>query len=532
MHKSAIAYAIGKLLQVLGGIMLAPLALAVWDYRHLSRAEILSRPEVLGFVVSVVLSAVIGTFLVKTFKVGRQLQGVKEGFAIVALGWVGLTFWTCLPLFFYFWHQSDIALGNGLLAFTDAYFEIMSGYTTTGATILTDIEALPRSLLLLRSLSHWLGGMGIITLAIVIFPGMGVSAYQMFRGEVPGPSKDRFRPRLAQTVSVLWGVYVLFTAAETLLLWLGPMNLFEAVNHAFATMATGGFSTDNGSVAGFQSDYVEWVISLFMYLAGVNFLLHFRALRGDFRSMLDNSEFRFYNGVLLTAVIVCMIVLLSSGLAPIDQAANSYRVAPMSAEDFVGHYETQSALVGNVYGAFKTSVFQALSIVTTTGFATADFDLWPDFLRVMLVLLMFFGGCAGSTGGGIKMIRIMVVWKVAWTHLRKMTQPRLVAPVKLGGEVIDDEQQVNVVAFFVLFTVLFIVTALLMTLFVPDVTTAVTCSIATIGNIGPGLGGIGAVENYSWIPIPGKWILVLSMLLGRLEIFTVLIVFRPSVWRK
>ncbi len=521
MRKSAIAYALGKLWQVLGLVLLVPLALAVYDYRHLTTSEIYAQPDVSGSILAIVLCLVLGSLLVVAFRRGRELQGVKEGYAIVAIGWTSMTFLSCLPLFLYLTSRND-----------PSYFEIMSGYTTTGATILTDIEIVPRSLLFLRSVSHWLGGMGIITLAIVIFPSMGVTAYSMFRGEVPGPSKDKLRPRLTQTVSILWGVYVLFTAAETVLLWLGGMSLFEAVNHAFATMATGGFSTRDASVAAYNSDFIHWVIVFFMYLAGVNFVLHFRALRGDFKPMGSSAEFRFYNAIIIGTIVIATAVLYFGGLAPREVAADSFRSQPMTAEAFDAHYQEETRKVETLYGSFKEATFQTVAIVTTTGFSTADSDMWPDFLRFALVFLMFCGGCAGSTGGGLKMIRVMLVSKVAWVQLRKLSQPRLVAPVKVGGQVIDDNRVVNVVAFFILFVGLFIVTGLLMTLFVPDLTTAVACSIATIGNIGPGLGGIGAAENYAWIPIPGKWLLILSMLLGRLEIFTVLIVFRPSVWRR
>lgn len=529
MHKDAIGYAIGKLMQVLGAILLVPLAIAWWDNRDLIWNEILALPDVVGCIVAILFSTILGTALVVWLRDARELQGAREGFAIVALGWITLTLWSCLPLWFYLMHQTD---AGWFACFTDAYFEIMSGYTTTGATILTDIESVPRSLLLLRSLAHWLGGMGIITLAIAIFPSLGVSGYSMFRGEVPGPSKDKLRPRLAQTVSILWGVYVLFTGVETLLLWLGPMDLFEAVNHAFATMATGGFSTRNASIAAYDSHYVDWVITIFMYFAGINFLLHFRALRGDTQAMYKNPEFKFYNAVILAAIVVSTTILYVDGLTPREVAYEHYRNAPMSVEEFETHYAGESAKVESLYGSFRRASFQAVSIITTTGFATADFDIWPDFVAFLLVFLMFFGGCAGSTGGGMKMIRIMLVMKLAWTVLRKMTQSRLVAPVKIGSQVVDDNQLMNVMAFFILFTGLFIVTGLLMTLFVPDLTTALTCSIATIGNIGPGLAGVGAIENYSWIPIPGKWLLVFSMLLGRLEIFTVLIVLRPSIWRR
>ena len=267
-------------------------------------------------------------------------------------------------------------------------------------------------------------------------------------------------------------------------------------------------------------------------LAGVNFVLHFRALRGDIDSMLRNREFRFYNGVVLAAIVIVTCVLCLDGSAPMETAAGHFRADPMTCQEFQEHYDQQSDLLENFYSTLRVSAFQVMAIVTTTGFVTADFDLWPDFLRIALVLLMFFGGCAGSTGGGIKMIRIMVVFRVAINELRKLMQPRLVAPIKIGEETIDDNRVINILSFFVLFIGLFVLTALIMTLFVPDVTTAVAASIATIGNIGPGLAGVGAVEHYGWIPLPGKWVLVLSMLVGRLEIFTVLIVLRRSAWRK
>lgn len=532
MNKAAVTYAVGKMMQILGAILLVPLGFAFYDFRGLSFSLIVSQPDMIGLIAGVVLAALGGTFLTMRFRQGKGAQGVREGFAIVTIAWVSMTFCTSLPLFFHLVTQNGIGFASVFTAFTDAFFETMSGYTTTGATIITNIEALPRSILFIRALSHWLGGMGIITLAIAILPSMGVTAYSMFKGEMPGPSKDRFRPRLAQTVSVLWGVYVLFTAIETGLLWIGGMNLFESICHSFATMATGGFSTENGSVAAYNSDFIEWVIIVFMYLAGVNFILHFKALRGDFKPMLGSVEFKFYNGIIVGTILIASLMLHWGGLAPIDEASRHYRHSTWTEETFAEHYEQQAEQVGTLYGAIRVSTFQTVAIVTTTGFATADFDLWPEFLRFLLVFLMFFGGCAGSTGGGMKMIRVLLVVRVAWTVLRKIAQPRLVLPVKIGRQVIDDNQVVNVVAFFILFTSLFIVTGLLMTLFVPDLTTALTCSIATIGNIGPGLAGVGAVENYSWIPLPGKWILILSMLLGRLEIFTVLILFRPAVWRK
>ena len=530
MHKSAVGYALGRLLQVMGIILLVPLGISIYDNWHLTAGGIVTNAEFAGFLAAVLIGVLFGTLFVFTYRSGRELQGIKEGYAIVTFGWLGMAFLCSIPFTFYF-VQAAGGWQHVPGCFTDAYFEVMSGFTTTGATVLADVEAVPRSLLFLRALTHWLGGMGIITLALVIFPSMGVAAYQIFRGEVPGPTKDKLRPRLKQTVTVLWSVYVLFTGAETILLMVGGMDLFEAVSHAFATLATGGFSTRNASVAAY-SDFIQWVIAVFMFLAGVNFVLHYRALRGDLGSMVKNREFLFYTGTIAVVTVVVTAVLYFGGPAPIDQAHGHYRHEPMSTEVFAEHYAVQVEQTESLYDSFRVAAFQTLSIVTTTGFATADFDVWPDFLRIALVCLMFFGGCAGSTGGGMKMIRIMMIYKIAVNYLRKLTQPKLVRPVKVGDQVMDDERIVSVTSFFILFVGLFVLTAILMTLFVDDLTTAVTCSAATIGNIGPGLAGIGAIEDYGWIPDIGKWILIVSMLLGRLEVFTVLIVLRPGVWRK
>ena len=532
MHKTAVAYAIGKIMQVMGLMLFIPLFIAIRDMPLFEFSLLFSTAETLGFIFAILFALIFGTTLVVLYRTSRNLQGIKEGYAIVSFGWVALTFTCSIPFFLYFLSTRDLSSNGFFLIFTDSFFEVMSGFTTTGATILTDIEAIPRSLLFLRALTHWLGGMGIITLAMVIFPAMGVVGYQMFRGEVPGPTTEKLFPRLAHTATTLWAVYALLTAAETVLLLFGGMNLFDAVCHSFATMATGGFSTKNASIAGFNSDYIEWIITLFMYFAGINFLLHFKALRGNLSSMYKDKEFQFYTYVILGTIIISTIVLHYNGLTPIETAADSYRYNSGTEAEFAMHYQHQSNNIASLYDTFKAASFQSLAIITTTGFVTADFDLWPNFLRFLLVFLMFFGGCAGSTGGGMKIVRIMIIFKVGLRELRKLTQPRLVAPLKIGNQVIDDSKLINVISFVLLFIILFVTTAALMTLFVPDLTTAVTCSIATIGNIGPGLAGIGAMGNYGWIPIPGKWVLIFSMLIGRLEIFTVLIILRVAVWRK
>lgn len=531
MHKSAVAYAVGKLLQILGLVLIVPLAIALYDYRAESIGDMIGEAEVTGFIIAILFSLLVGTFFALVYRQGKNLQGVKEGFAVVAVGWIALTFISCVPLTLYFIGQNG-SWSGWFTSFTDAFFEIMSGFTTTGASILTDIESVPNSLLFLRSLTQWLGGMGIITLAIAIFPAMGVSAYQMFRSEVPGPTKEKLQPRLTQTASVLWGVYVMLSLLEVILLLASGMGLFDAVCHTFATMATGGFSTKNASIAAYHSPLIEWVIIIFMFLAGVNFLVHFRVFRGDFKVLKFDPEFKFYAGTVFVGIVLFTAVLYFGGLAPMDTAADNFRNNPQSTADFALHYYEQEESLSSFGATLRAASFQVVGIVTTTGFVSCDFDLWVDFLRVGLVLLMFFGGCAGSTGGGIKMIRIMVIAKTAFIELRKTAQPRLVAPVKIANEVIDDSRITNITAFVIFFLGLFILCGILLTLFVPDIETAFSASIAAIGNIGPGLSGVGAIENYGWMPNPAKWILIVSMLLGRLEIFTILILLRAKTWKK
>lgn len=335
-------------------------------------------------------------------------------------------------------------------------------------------------------------------LAIAILPAMGVGGYQMFKGEVPGATKDKLTPRIVETAKLLWSVYLIFSIAETSLLMLGGMSLFDALCHTFGTMATGGFSTRNASVGAFNSPYIEWVIIAFMFLAGTNFMIHYQVLRGRFKALKENRELHFYLGVLATAILVTTVILAING-----------QQAPL-----------------------RTGAFQVVSITTTTGFATANFNLWPHFIRLLLVILMFFGGCSGSTGGGIKMSRIMVLFQTGWRELKKMSRPNLVAHIKQGGAILKEKQVVNIASFFILYISIFVFASLLMTFFIPDLETAITSVVATLSNIGPGLGGVGAVETYAWIPNMGKWILIACMLIGRLELFGVLIVFQAANWRK
>jgi trk system potassium uptake protein TrkH len=532
MYKRTVIYGVARLLQVMGLAMLPPAIIAYFDLPGLSLAERILSPAFAGFWTAIVASIVFGTVFATIFKKNRNTQTVREGFAIVTLGWIVLTLFGSIPFFIYFLEQAGTPTVMGVMeAFTNAVFEIMSGFTTTGSTILTDIEAVPRGLLFWRSLTHWLGGMGIVTLALVIFPALGVSGYHMFKGEVPGPSTERLQPRLAETASILWGVYALLSLAETILLMVGGMDWFDAFCHTFGTMATGGFSTKNLSIGHFQSDFIQWVIIIFMFLAGVNFLLHWNVLRGNVRVLKVDREFRFYLGVIVTGALLTMAMLYLEGLPSVDYSRSHFRSNPVPYEEFAAHVHAEEQKVNTLYGSFRQAVFQVVAITTTTGFGTADFDVWPTTARLTLVVLMFFGGCAGSTGGGMKMIRVLINLKAAWREIIKMARPRIIRPVKVGSNIVEELRVGNIVSFLILFLALTVLSSLLMTLFVPDLVTAFTSVVACLANIGPGLAGVGSIENFNWIPLPGKWILIFNMLLGRLEIFTVLVLFRASIWR-
>ncbi|BCR06424.1 Trk system potassium transporter TrkH [Desulfuromonas versatilis] len=443
-----------------------------------------------AFLLAAAVSVIVGAVLFKTCRSVRDIS-VREGFAVVTFGWTVFALFGALPFLF----------SGAIPSFVDAVFETMSGFTTTGSTILTQIEGLPESILLWRALTHWLGGMGIIVLSLAILPMLGVGGMQLFKAEVPGPTADRLKPRIQDTAKLLWGVYVLLTGAETALLMAGGMSFFDALCHAFATLATGGFSTKNASVGAYDSAYIDWVITLFMFLAGVNFSLHYQALRGRLREYWRNEEFVFYLAITLGATVV--LVWLNQGTVYQSLADN-----------------------------LRFSAFQASSILTTTGFGTADYEAWPVLAQYVLIFLMFIGGCAGSTGGGMKVARILLLFKHAHVQLYRLIHPRAVRLVKLGETPVDKEVMQSILGFFALYMGVFVTASFLMAALGMDLVSAGASVIATLSNIGPGLGSVGPVDNFAHVPALGKLVLTFCMLLGRLELFTVLVLFFPTFWRK
>lgn len=421
----------------------------------------------------------------------------RDGFGVVTFGWIFAAIFGALPYIF-----------SGVIPHpVAAFFETMSGFTTTGASVLPAgnyplLEDIPRSILFWRALTHWFGGMGVLVLCVAILPFLGVGGMQLYRAEMPGPSKDRLTPRITTTAKLLWGVYALLTLMEILLLkFAGKMNWFDSFCHTFATMATGGFSTRTASIGAYNSAIIDSIIIFFMFLAGVNFSLHYYALTGKIDRYFKDPELRFY----FFFLVICGLFLTFNIWGPVyDNFAESLRV----------------------------SFFQATSIMTTTGFATADFNIWPQPSRMLLVLMMFVGGCAGSTGGGMKVVRIMIMGKKMLKEVRQFMRPQAVLQVKLGNKPVEAEVVSNIAAFFTIFVIIFVITSFLMTFFTPDLITASTSVIATLGNIGPGLNAVGATQNYAAIPATGQIILTICMLLGRLELYTVLILFLPSFWKK
>jgi trk system potassium uptake protein TrkH len=473
---------IGILLFFFGLTMILPLLVGLYYQDH----------STIPFLKAMGTTVVCGLglyFILKSEK--AEVISQREGMAIVALGWTAVGLFGALPFYF----------GNGFDSFVDAAFESVSGFTTTGASVLTQIEAISKGLLFWRSFIQWLGGMGIIVLSVAILPFLGVGGMQLYKAEVPSPVPDKLKPRIRDTALILWKVYALISLLQTILLMLGGMGWYDALCHTFTTMPTGGFSTKTASVAHFNSVYFDCVFIVFMLLAGINFSLHYQFLRGKPLAFWRDSECRFFLGtvLLLTAVV-------------------SFNV-----------YDSVYQTIGT---ALRYGAFQVVSIITTTGFATADYEKWPAMSQFILLICMFIGASAGSTGGGMKCLRIMLCFKYCYRELFSLIHPHAVTQIKVGGKVVPDDVLRSVVGFLALYMGLFALSAVILAGIGVDFRTSFSAIAASIGNIGPGFGLVGPAGNYAPIPFLGKWLLIWCMLLGRLEIFTVIILVVPEFWRK
>lgn len=427
----------------------------------------------------------------------------KEGYIIVTFGWIIMSLSGMLPYLF----------SGSIPSVTNALFETVSGYTTTGASILQDIESLPQGILFWRSLTHWIGGMGIIVLAIAILPLLGIGGMQLFAAEAPGPSTDKLHPRITDTAKRLWLIYFGYTMAETLLLKLAGMNFFDAINHSMATLSTGGFSTKNLSLAYWNDQpLIEYIVILFMFLAGSNFVLSYFAFKGKVQKVLKDEEFRYYTAFIVGFTIIAATVVYLKANVPISD------YHPM--------------VYGSLESAFRHALFQVVSVITTTGFVTADFTNWTPFLTIFFFGLMFLGGSAGSTAGGIKVMRHVLIIKNGLMEFKRSLHTNAIIPVRYNNKTVKEQIVYNIIGFFALYMLLFIIGALVLGALGLDFVTAIGGSASSLGNVGPAFGALNPLSNFNGIPDLAKWWCSFLMLAGRLELFTVLILLTPYFWKR
>ena len=480
MKKGVVFYIVGMNTAIIGLSMLFP---AAWSFYY-------KTPDLKALLVSSFITTIIGFmmfFFLKPPETEKDIR-YKEGFAIVTFTWAIASFFGSLPFIF----------SGTLPNFADAYFETMSGFTTTGASVLTEIEGVYPGILFWRSLTHWLVGMGIVVLFIAILASLGSGGMQIYKAEYSGPSDDKIRPRLSETAKILWFTYLLLTLFEVLLLLAGGMTFYDSLCHTFGTLATGGFSTKNLSIGHYDNLYIHWVITLFMLLSGVNFSLYYVFYKHkSIKIFFKDEEFKLYTTILFAATAITTFVL--------------FKNSPDT----------------GFLKSLTDGAFQVVSIMTTTGFATVNFDAWPDILKLILLGLMFIGGCAGSTGGAIKVGRILVLLKQSSQELKKIIHPKIVTKTKICNKVIEDKQVLNILQFFFIFIVIFMVSTIILARNNVDFITAMSASAATLTNVGPGFNLVGPLGNYSFFGSFDKLYMSFLMLLGRLELYTVLVLFNP-----
>lgn len=432
----------------------------------------------------------------------------REGYLIVSLGWILMSLSGSLPYIF----------SGAIPNFTNAFFETMSGYTTTGASILDNIESMPESMLFWRSTTHWIGGMGIIVLTIAILPLLGIGGMDLFAAEAPGPSADKLHPRITDTAKNLWYIYLGLTVLEAILLKLAGMGAFDAVNHAMSTLSTGGFSTKNASVAYWNDNpLIQYIIMFFMFVAGVNFVLTYFAFKGKINKIINDEEFKTYLfNVIGITILVALIVYYK---ADVSQTATETQL--------IAH----PMVLGEFESAFRHALFQVLAVITTTGFVSADFTIWTPFLTIIFFFLMFFGASAGSTAGGVKIVRHVIMIKNGFIEFKRTLHPNAIIPVRYNSKSVSQNIVFNIMAFFILYLIVFAIGAMGFGLLGLDYVTAIGGSASSLGNVGPAFGQLSPVNNFNSLPNAGKWWASFLMLLGRLELFTVLILFTPYFWK-
>ena len=460
-----------------------------------------------GVTLEITFAAIVTMFIgifAMFFTRGHQKEvNRKEGYLIVTFGWIIMSASGVLPYIF----------SGAIPNVTNAFFETMSGYTTTGASIVDDIEALPEGIIFWRSLTHWIGGMGIIVLAIAILPLLGIGGMQLFAAEAPGPSADKLHPRITDTAKRLWLIYFGYTAAETLLLKLAGMSFFDAINHSLATLSTGGFSTKNASLAYWNNQpLIQYIVIFFMFLAGSNFVLSYFAFKGKVQKILKDEEFKFFGLLIILFTLVTSLVIYYQANVPVTD------YHPM--------------VFGKMESSIRHGLFQIVAVITTTGFVTADFTSWTPFLTVFFFALMFLGGSAGSTAGGIKIMRHILIIKNGLLEFKRTLHPNAIIPVRYNNKTVTEHIVYNVIGFFVLYMLLFVIGALVLSFLGLDFESAIGGAASSLGNVGPAFGSLSPLNNFNTLPDIGKWWCAFLMLAGRLELFTVLILFTPYFWKK
>lgn len=479
IHFKAIGKIMGALMFLIGVLML-PAVFFSWIYGEDSTP----------IVISAAISLFIGTIFYFSFAKYDQLIRKREGYLVVTLSWVIMTIFGMLPFF----------LSAEVSSISDAVFETVSGLTTTGASILTDIEAMPKGLLFWRSMTQWIGGLGIIVLTVAIFPLLGIGGSELFVAESPGPTSDKVHPRISETAKRLWYIYVGLTVLATLLYWVGGMTFYDAINHSLTTMATGGFSTKNASMAFYDSAFIQYVAIVFMFLAGTNFTLIYFGLVGKFSRVLKSDEFKAYAGALILLTLVIFIGILMRS-------------------DYPGEL------------AFRKAAFQVVSIVTTTGFVTDDYTQYGMGITFICFMMLFLGGSAGSTAGSIKFVRHVVFLKNSWLEFKRIVHPRAIVPLIINGEMVTGRIINNIMNFLLIYLSTFVVGSLTISVLGYDLETSLGAVATCLGNVGPAIGKVGPVDNFAFFSPAAKNILSFLMLLGRLELFTILILFTPFFWR-
>lgn len=446
--------------------------------------------DVTAFALSILITGLAGAPMT-LLKDGNRSIYARDGFAIVALGWILLSVFGSLPYF----------LSGAIPSFIDCFFETSSGFTTTGASILTEIEGLPRGILFWRSFTHWVGGMGVIVLTLAILPSIGAGSLQMMKAESPGPSPGKIVPKVAETAKILYVIYILITIVEIIMLRIAGLPYFDAAVHTFGTVGTGGFSSMNASIGSYHNLAVEVIITVFTFICGANFALYYQMYKGDLLAPFKDEEFRFYSGVVFTSIVLITINLYGNVFATIGES-------------------------------IRHSSFQVVTIISTTGYSSTDFEQWGMFSKIILFMLMFIGGCAGSTAGAIKNIRFLLLFKVMKRELLQIIHPKAVYSIRLGSRAVDEKTLSEVLAFFFMYMMVFILAVLAVSLDNLDWATTITSVAATLGNVGPGFGVVGALGNYSSLSDLSKIVLSMCMIIGRLEIYPILLLGMPSFWKR